>query len=103
MEGLSNWGWIYESVEVIHERWGREQWCKIEGGNMFKFENNFDGGKRKFHCKRRRGCTGKIYRCLYDGYHGESPKEITDYSFMFFDEAYEGRLDRFLNPKKKRK
>lgn len=76
-EGVSEDGWIFESLESTHERWAREQNCTMEMG-LAKFVTPYDGGKRNITCKRKNGCIGDIIRCSYDGGHGDLPDENLD-------------------------
>jgi len=101
-EGVSEDGWIYESVESTHERWAREQECKREMGLVEDFKTPFDHGKgeRNLSCKRKRGCIGHIVRCLYDGHHGDNPSKSIDLTMWWYDECYRQRKRQAMTKEK---
>lgn len=88
--GVSSDGWIFESVESTHERWAREQECKLEMG-LKDFKTPYDGGDRNVSCVRKEGCIGDIIRCLYDGQHGDNPKKAIPLTLWFYDRSYKNR------------
>lgn len=82
LEGVCEDGWVFESVESTHERWAREQECKLEMG-LVDFKTPYDGGDRNMSCVRKRGCIGDIIRCMYDGGHGDTPAKIMELNLWF--------------------
>merc|ERR1712083_998269 len=45
MDGVSEDGWIYDSLNTIIEQWGRLQMCKLQMG-LRKFITPYDVGER---------------------------------------------------------
>ena len=92
LEGLTEDGWIYESIVAIHDRWARAHNCTIKMG-MSDFKTPYDGADRNMSCQAKVGCKGEIIKCMYDGGHGDLPEKQVDLALWFYDRVYLNRLN----------
>lgn len=97
--GVSDGGWIYESLSTVLSAWGRLHRCTTSR-KMVGIATPWDGGAANLYCQTSHGCLAvaelpvveqharrqpPVIRCFFDGGHGSWPSHIEEVLWWFFE------------------